>query len=189
MVRSVSADDLLRNVREAAGMCNVRAAVRDITLHALRSRLLSATHIAIVARTVGEGIASSDIAPTAPVRESNRSAWAGLEDAVGQALHAVELAAKEIVEGRARFSPAEREQALDEIAQLERSLAEGWGCPHVVPTSLHARIAAVTALLRQPCAAAASGSPDCATGPGVVLSLVASGVLVGLSEDPREGAG
>ena len=112
---------------------NVREAVRDLTLHALRSRLLTATHIATVARTVGEGIESSDVPPTAPVRETHRGAWAGLEDAVGQALHAVELAAREFAEGRARLTPAERDQLLAEIAQLERSLGEGWGYPRTVP--------------------------------------------------------
>ena len=119
MVRSVSADELMRRARHAAGTHNVREAVRELTLHALRSRLLTTTHIAVVARTVGEGIDSSDVPPTAPVREAHRGAWAGLEDAVDQALHAIELAAREFAEGRARLTPEEREQMLAEIARLE----------------------------------------------------------------------
>ena len=79
MIRTTSPDDLLASARRAAGTPNVRQAVRDLTLHALRSRLLTAEHIACVARTVGEGIESSDLVPHAPLRESRGGAWAGLE--------------------------------------------------------------------------------------------------------------
>jgi hypothetical protein len=193
MVRSVSADELLRGARRATATRNVREAVRDLTLHALRSRMLTATHIATVARTVGEGIESSDVPPTAPVRETHRGAWAGLEDAVGQALHAVELAAREFAEGRARLTPEDRELMLAEIAQMERSIAQAWEHPHAMPASLQARIVSVTALIRQ---AAADGpatpeAREAAAGANGVLSFVASGVLLGLSEvlrEPPEGA-
>jgi hypothetical protein len=187
MVRSIAGDELLRSARRAAGTQNVREAVRDLTLHALRSRMLTTEHIAAVARTVGEGIESSGVPPTAPVRETHRGAWAGLEDAVGQALHAIELAARQFAEGRAQLSQAEREQMLAEIAQMERSLGDGWEYPRAVPASLHARIASVTALLGQAAtnrlaSAAADGPP----GAGGILSFVASGVLLGLSEELRE---
>lgn len=187
MVCSVSADDLLRSARQAAGTRNVREAVRDLTLHALRSRLLTAAHIAVVVRTVGEGIESSDIPPTVPVREMRRCAWAGLEDAVGHALHAVELAAREVAEGRARLAPAEHEQMLAEIAQMERSLVEGWEYPRAVPASLRAQIVSVTTLLRQAATngAATCGAGDSTPGAGGILPFVASGVLLGLSEALR----
>ena len=188
MVRSVSADELLRRARHAAGTHNVREAVRELTLHALRSRLLTTTHIAVVARTVGEGIDSSDVPPTAPVREAHRGAWAGLEDAVDQALHAIELAAREFAEGRARLTPEEREQMLAEIARLERSLGEGWNHARIVPDSLKARIAAVTSLLQQAVASGAveKDSQESACGAERILSFVASGVLLGLSEIPGD---
>jgi hypothetical protein len=187
MVRSVSAEELLRDAREAAGTRNVREAVRDLTLHALRSRLLTATHIAAVARTVGEGIESCEVPPVAPVRETRRGAWAGLEDAVGQALRAVEVAARACAEGRAQLAPAEREQMLSEIAQLERSLGDGWGYPRTVPASLKALMASVTALLNRAAAPATSLAKAEAHAPsGGVLSCVASGVLLGLSEGRRE---
>ncbi len=184
MVRSVSADELLRDAREAARTRNVREAVRDLTLQALRGRFLTAEHIAVVARTVGRGIESSAVAPTAPVRETNRGAWAGLEDAVEQALHAVEIAARQFGEGRARLSPSERERALAEIGQLERTLREGWEYPRAVSAPLQARIASVIALLREAAIDAAAQPDPAAAGPdsGGVLSVVASGVLLGLSE-------
>ena len=188
MVRSVSAVDLLlRDAREAAGTHNVREAVRDLTLHALRSRPLTATHIATVALTVGKGIDSSDVPPTAPVRETHRGAWAGLEDAVGQALLAVELAAKEFADGRACLASADRERLIAEIEDLERSLGKGWNYPGIVPPSLRERIASAAAHLRQ--AQASAAGPSGVAGAEVVgdgaLSFVASGVLVGMSQAPR----
>lgn len=185
MVRSVSAEQLLREAREAAGTRNVREAVRDLTLHALRSRPLTAPHIAAVARTVGQGIESCEVPPTAPVRETHHGAWAGLEDAVGQALRAVELAARECAEGRARLDPAERDRMIAEVEQLERSLAEGWEYPRVVPAPLKARIASLTALLRRAATEPAPGEPA----PGGSISCVASGVLLGLSAIVREPPG
>jgi len=187
MVRSASAEELLRDAREATGTLNVREAVRELTLHALRSRPLTATHIATVALTVGKGIESSDVPPTAPVRETHRGAWAGLEEAVGRALLAVELAAREFAEGRARLGTDERERLIAEIAQLERALGEGWSHPGTVPSALRARIGSAIALLRH-----APPDGNCAAGDAVPepavggLSAVASGVLVGLSEGSRE---
>lgn len=183
MVRSTSSDELLQRARRAAGTGNVREAVRDLALHALRGRLLTAHHIATVARTVAEGIESSDVPPTEPVRETRRGAWAGLEDAVGQALRAVELAAREFAEGRVRLTPAERDQLLAEIAQLQRSLGEGWGHPRTVPPVLQERLDAVAGYLHasvveEPAACGAAAAP--ASG---VLSCFATGVLLGLSED------
>ncbi|MBL0140647.1 MAG: hypothetical protein IPP91_00890 [Betaproteobacteria bacterium] len=186
MIRSVAADELLRSARRAAGTANVREAVRNLTLHALRSRFLTTEHIASVARTVGEGIESSDVLPTAPVRETHRGAWAGLEDAVGQALHAIELAARQLAEGRACLPMADRERMLAEIAQMERSFGEKWEFPRAVPASLRARIASVATLLEQAAAIGPSAPADSGPEAGAILSFVASGVLLGLSEDLRE---
>jgi hypothetical protein len=188
MVHSISADELLQSARDAAGTTNVREAVRDLTLHALRSSQLTAAHIACVARTVGEGIESSGLPQVAAVRDVHRGAWAGLEDAVGEALHAIEVAAREFAEGRASLTPDERDQMLAEIAQMERSLREGWNHPRVVPASLNARIASVSSLLRQAVASrpATNARPESMLGAGRVLSFMASGVLLGLTEVLRE---
>jgi len=187
MARCVSVENLLNRARMAAGTRNVREAVRDLTLHALRGRLLTAAHIATVVRTVGEGIESSGISRIAPARETRRGAWAGLEDAVGQALQAVELATREVAEGRAPLSAGEREQLLAELAQMERSLGKGWENPRVVPASLKRRIASLTALLQRagvadPSAGLAQGNVPSGSGN---LAFLASGVLLGLTEEPR----
>lgn len=131
MVRSVPAEELLRSAREATGTLNVREAVRELTLHALRCRPLTATHIAMVMLTVGRGIESSDLPPTATVRETHRGAWAGLEDAVGQAL----------------LASGDRERLVAEIAQLERTLGGDWTHPGTVPSALRARIESAIAFL------------------------------------------
>lgn len=166
----------------------MREAVRDLALHALRSRLLTAEHIASVVRAVGEGIESSPLAQAVSVRESRRGAWAGLEDAVVEALHAIELAAREFADGRARLMPGEREQVLSQIARMERSLGEGWQSGHCIPSALKARIGSVTDLLRRAVSreATETASDEEAFEAGRVLSLVASGVLLGLSEALRE---
>lgn len=189
MLRSTSAESLLRDAREATGTRNVREAVRDLTLHALRSRPLSAAHIATVARTVCEGIESSDLPPTAPVRETHLGAWAGLGDAVGQALQAVELAARELAQGRAGLAGPDRERLLEEVARLERSLEEVWGRHRSVPGDLKSQIASAASYLRQapPCLA----EPASATGADAAceaFSFVASGILVGLAEPVRSRA-
>jgi hypothetical protein len=195
MVRSINSDDLLRCARDAAGTSNVREAVRDLTLHALRSRQLTASHIATVARTVGEGIESSGVSPSAPVRDVHRGAWAGLEEAIDRALYALELAAREIVEGRTALSRAERDQVLAEIADLERSLGTGWNSrPRIVPAALKARIAKVNLLLRQtaPVIPGEDGLVERGPDAGGRVSLVASGILLGLSAglgEPVENAG
>jgi hypothetical protein len=187
MVHLVPADELLRSARHAAGKRNVRDAVRDLTLHALRSRPLTARHIAVVARTVGEGIESSEVAPGEPGRETHRGAWAGLEDAVGEALRAVELAAKGLGEGNATLTQAERDRTLAEIADMERMLGEGWDRSHTIPATLRARIASVTSLLARTPARDAS-APEGDARDNSALSFVASGVLLGLSEgSPRPG--
>lgn len=188
MFRSVSADDLLRDARQATGTHNVREAVRELTLHALRSRPLTAAHIATVARTVGEGIDSSVVPPTAPVRETHGGAWAGLEEAVGQALLAVELAAREFAEGRAWLPGPDRERLAVEFAQLEVALGEGWGRPRRMPPALRARLEAAASHLRQAPPAGAVPAALPADSACAAFSSVASGVLVGLSEHGRRDA-
>ena len=187
MPRPEPDDDLLRSARNAVASASVREAVRDVALDALGSRMLTAAHIAAVAKTIGEGIASVEVTPTAPVRETYRGAWQGLEEAVGRALHALELAAREFAQGRARLTPQERERILAEIAQMEHSLSAGWDHRQRIPDSLQARIAATAGHLRQAVASEApAGGEAMANDAGRVLSLVGSGVLLGLGDALRD---
>lgn len=184
MEPSPPADELLRSARQALGTRDVQESIRELTLHALRSRLLTVGHIATVARTVGEGIESSGMVSSVPGSESRAGAWAGLEDAVDQALHALEVAARAFGVGRTPLLPAERDRMLEELGEMERSLGDSWGHRHVIPEILRARIASVSALLRRAKSEGASLFPvaDRGQGNGSTLSCVASGVLLGLSE-------
>jgi len=189
MVRSVPADELLRRAREAAGMGNVREAIRDITLHALRSHLLTAGHIATVARTVGEGIRSSEVeAVSLAGSETRHGAWEGLEDAVGQALLAVELAARQFVAGRGSLEPAEREQALAEFAAMAGDLGEGWRPTREIPALLRARIESVSGVLARTQFSDGAALADCGAGSHAneALSQAASGALRELSGAPDD---
>jgi hypothetical protein len=196
MTSSKSRQDLLQSAREAAGTANVREAVRELTLHALRSRLLTAAHIATVARTVGEGIESSDAGGAGRVRESARGAWTGLEEALERALLALELAAREFSEGGAVLSDADRAQVLGEIEVLARALGAEWSYARSIPEALRARISSVTAHVRRAAGNGAGTASDTAkpageivAAEGRVLSLVASGVLLGLTQPPGERTG
>jgi hypothetical protein len=195
MTGSKSRQDLLQSARKAARTANVREAVRELTLHALRSRLLTAAHIATVARTVGEGIESSDVGEGGRLRESARGAWTGLEEALERALLAVELAAREFSEGRAVLPEADRVRVLDEVEILERSLGADWSYARSIPDALKARMSSATAHVRRAAgsgagAASANAQPEgeSVAGGGRVLSLVASGVLLGLTQPPGERA-
>jgi adenine-specific DNA methylase len=181
MVRAVTTDELLREAREAARTRNVREAVRGLALHALRGHRLTVSHIAVVARTVGRGIESSAAPSGATAREACKSAWAGLEDAVGEALQAVQIAAREFSEGQAWLAAADRDRLLADIGQLERALLEGGDYPRKLSAPLRSRIAGVRAILQAAAPAEAGTGP--ANGPtDAPLSLVASGVLLGLAE-------
>lgn len=186
MSRPGSHDDLLRSARNAVASPSVREAVRDVALTALRSRLLTAEHIAAVAKTIGEGIGSVDVTPTAPVRETYRSAWQGLEEAVGQALHALEVAAREFAEGRAALTADERDRMLAGIGRMEESLASGWDHRKRIPDSLRVRIAALTGQLNQAAASETAAAGHGGRDAGRVLAVAASGVLLGTDGSPRE---
>jgi len=187
-----------------AGRGDVRIAVRDLTLHALRSRMLTAEHLANVTRAVAEGIAGTAGEPFAQAHEATRHAFKGLSEAVSKGLLALELSAREFAEGSGRLAPGEAERLLGEIAALEKALGEGWRHEHAPPPSgVAERLAAVSAHLRRAVGDAAPGVAtlvardlgsgvhegiEAAAGASRVLGLVASGALLALSEALRESA-
>lgn len=187
-----------------AGRGDVRTAVRDLTLHALRSRLLTAEHLASVTRAVAEGIAGTSAEPLAQAREATRHAFTGLAEALSKGLLALELSAREFAEGSGRLAPGEAQRLLEEIAVLEKALGEGWLHEHApAPSELRERLAAVSGHLRRAVGdasrdlagtvahdleAGAVEGVEAVAGASRVLGLVASGALLGLSEALRETA-
>ena len=209
MVPTDNTQQLGQQARKAARAAidkrgDVRVAVRDLTLHALRSRMLTAAHLADVTKAVAEGIAGTAGEPAAQAREAARHAFTGLAEAVSKALFALELAAREFAEGSGRLGRAEAEGLLAEIATLEKALGEGWRHDHAPPPSdVGERLAALSAHLRRAAGDAsreaagvvagdiskgAREGADAVAGAGRVLGLVASGALLALSEALRESA-
>jgi hypothetical protein len=143
---------------------DVREAVRDLTLTALRSRVLTLPHVASVANAIAHGIdptrAQSKSAP-----RTSQEALEGLREAVGKALVALDIAAREYVAVGGRLSCDELEEWMRAIeamsriggAEIERRVAE-------LRTTLHA-----------------AESDEAAEGT-YVLGLLSSGALLGLLE-------
>ena len=107
----------------------------------------------------------------------------GITFTIGRGNDIVCMAAREIVN---RLIGRDVDQMVADIAGLEGALAVGWNHRHRVPEGLVARITAVTGLLRQAVTTEAEAAPadagPSALGAGRILSFVASGVLLGLTE-------
>jgi hypothetical protein len=185
MVSLILSDHLLRATRDAASAPVVRDAVRDLALHALRSRSLTAEHIAAVARTVGEGIESCTLSPVAPVREVQRGAWEGLAEAVDQALYAYELAARDLEEERTVFAAEDRDRVVREFEEMERTLSSGDAAKPLLTEDFKARMATVIGLLRGVDAGDAAAADGAPIADARLLSMLATGVLLGLTAAPR----
>jgi hypothetical protein len=187
MVSLILAEDLLRAARDAASAPLVRDAVRELALRALRSRSLTPQHIASVVRAVGEGIGSCTLAQAAAVREVQRGAWEGLAEAVDQALYAYELAARNLDEEWAVFPAGDRDEVVREFQELERELSRGGTGERLLTEEFRARLATVIGLLRSAEAGEAVGRGAAPVADARLLSMVASGVLLGLTAAPRPG--
>jgi hypothetical protein len=157
MARINLSDELLRTAREAAGRAQVRGAIRDLTCHALKRCPLTMENVAVVAQAVGEGIESAPRLRTELERASRHEAWVGLEDAIGRALEALEIAAREFSAGKARMADADRERLLRSACELERQLLARWASCDQVPPSIADRTGSLKELL---CAARAGSAPS-----------------------------
>lgn len=153
MKRPDSPDDLLRNARDAAGTVDVRPSVRKLTLHALESHPLTPEHVVTVARTVAEGIDSARAAQAPEARRSRREAWAGLEEAIGEALQALERAARELAACPPRYPEAELAGLRAAAEAMAHELVRLWQPDAPLPGEVASRAAAITAHLSgaRPC--------------------------------------
>ena len=160
-----AAQQLERTARKVAfgksKRADIRAAVRELTLTALRSRVLTLPHLADVAAAIMNGIqAPVGVAGAAP---TTRKAVEGLREGMAQAVAALELATREYVAVGGRLSEAELELWLGAIDSL----------PEAGDAEVERRLAALEATLH-----AAEGGE--ATEGTYVLGLLASGTLIGL---------
>jgi len=211
MRRSHDPASLARDVQALASQtkgaaADVRAAVRDLTLHALRSRLLTAEHLASVTKTVGQGIGNVMEEPAADARSAAGHAMQGLGDAVAKGLLALELAAREFADAGGRLNADESQQIIDEIARLEQTLGKDWQHEHVMlAPAKKQRLADLAAHVQRAVSGARQAEPamrntlhelqatvhdgkEAAVGAARILGLMASGALLGVSEVLRETA-
>lgn len=211
MRRSHDPASLARDVQALASQtrqagADVRAAVRDLTLHALRSRFLTAEHLANVTKTVGQGIGNVMEEPAADARAVAGHALQGLGDAVTKGLLSLELAAREFADGGGRLSADESQQIIDQIARLEQALGKDWQHEHVMlPPARKQRLADFAAHVQRAVSGARQAEPamrdtlhelqstvhdgkQVAVGAARILGLMASGALLGVSEMLRETA-
>lgn len=144
---------------------DIRIAVCELTLTALRTRVLTLPHLADVALAIENGIRPpADMPRSAP---TTRRAMEGLRDGMARALVALDLASREYVTVGGRLSEMELEGWLGAIDSL----------PEVGDAEIERRLASLKKTLH-----AAEGS-EVAEGT-YVLGLLASGTLIGLLE-PR----
>lgn len=144
---------------------DIRRAMCDLAVNALRSRVLTLPHVASVTAAIAHGIDPASVERAARTPASHSLALEGLLDAVSLALRAIEVAACEYLKVGGRLSPAEVcewECALDTLAGMQ-------------PTTLAARIAGLRETIH------ATESEEIDEG-SYVLSLLASGTLLGLLE-------
>lgn len=122
--QTAGSDELLR---QAAGKAvhaarDVRAAVHDLTLHALRSRILTMDHTTNVVKAISSGIRAALQTPVKDVAGTANAAAHGMEEAVAKALLAIELAVEEFARSGAQLSPGEQEQIIGEMRTFAQSL-------------------------------------------------------------------
>lgn len=115
----MDADEVLKGLaRESVKQGeNLRTAVREVTLNALRGRELTLDQIKRVVRTVTEGVSAGAAAPNVDADRVLGEAFAGMDEAVLKAVQANHLALQQLSargEGGSRM-----QKALDDLEHLE----------------------------------------------------------------------
>jgi len=117
----VDADEVLKNmaaqaVRQGEDM---RVAVRELTLNALRSRELSLTQIRQVLKSITEGVSKGSAQPGINVEQTFESALAGMDDALLKAVEANQMALQQLASQGESFRESHVKKALTDLEKLE----------------------------------------------------------------------
>jgi hypothetical protein len=157
---------------------DVRKAVRELSLAALRSRVLSVRHVARVASAVAQGIDPRQFEGRTPAQPGRGTAQAaeGLIDTIDVALCALEVAAREFVTLGGRLH-AGADAELEELDAVSRSLT-GLVPRNARGSSLGARIDCLRGHIRLVISSEENEGEQ-------VLGLLATGALLGLLESAR----
>jgi len=98
---------------------NLRSAVREITLGALRSRELTLGEIKRVVRSVTEGVSAGAASSKLDPGDVLSDALAGMDEAVLKAVEANHLALQRLAEQGQSLRDSQMRKALDQLEQLE----------------------------------------------------------------------
>ena len=117
----MDADEVLRSLAQESVKQseNLRVAVREVTLNALRGRELTVDQIKRVVKTVTEGVnlgaATSKVDPDRVLSE----AFSGIDEAVLKAVEANHLALKQLSAQGQSMRDSQMKKALDDLERLE----------------------------------------------------------------------
>ncbi len=103
---------------------DIRARVRDLTLHALRDRRFEPDAIRDVLRAVTEGIRRGAEQRPHGVRQALSDALTGLDDAMMKTAEAASLALRELTAQGKEFSDHELKQVLDNVKKMEEDFLQ-----------------------------------------------------------------
>jgi hypothetical protein len=118
---AMDADEVLKaTARESVKQGeNLRSAVREITLGALRSRELTLGEIKRVVRSVTEGVSAGAASSKLDPGDVLSDALAGMDEAVLKAVEANHLALQRLAEQGQSLRDSQMRKALDQLEQLE----------------------------------------------------------------------
>jgi hypothetical protein len=113
-----SAQELLRSGQD------VRARLHDLTVRALTRRDLAEKEIREVLGAITEGVSLGAAQRTDEVRAAISDAMGGMDDALGHAAEAMQLALGEVSSHAQDFAEHDLKQSLDELRKLEAMFLE-----------------------------------------------------------------
>ena len=117
----MDADEVLKGLaRESVKQGeNLRTAVREVTLNALKSRELTLTEIKRVVKTVTEGVNLGAAGAKTDAERVLGEALAGMDDAVLRAVQANHIALQQLSAQGQSMRESHMKKALDELERLE----------------------------------------------------------------------
>jgi hypothetical protein len=205
-------DELLKNLAaEAAKQAeNVRTAVRDVTLNALRGRELSLSQIKQVLKQVTAGVNAGAASAGADPTKVLEDAVAGMDDALLKAVEANRVALAQLASQGQSFRESHVKKALDDLEKLEtdflktvkqtadrsqETLMAPWAKvleqSQAAGTQSGAQVKAMMEQFAEQMQTAVRGQRRAAVEAAQVLSenftTLASGILIGLSEGLQQG--
>ena len=206
-------DELLKQLATEAARQgeNLRTAVRELTLNALRSRELSLAQIKQVLKNVTEGVSLGAGKSGGDVKGVLDEALAGMDDAVLRAVQAHHLALQQLASQGQSFRESHVKKALSDLERLEddflktvkqaagrtgEAMKTQWAGvlqqKELAGTETAAQVAATMEEFGERARASMREQRQAAVKVAEALTVnfttLASGILIGLSEGMQQGA-